>query len=92
MIVRFPDKRGAGTIDNQLVSFVDLAPTVLSLAGIAPKDYMQGQAFLGTFKAEQERKYIHAAADRFDEFTDAIRAVRDKRFKYIRNYRPQQPY
>ncbi len=92
LIVRFPDKRGAGSIDDQLVNFIDLAPTTLSLTGQAPKEYMQGQAFLGTFTAEKERQYVHAAADRFDGFTDAIRAVRDDRFKYIRNYRPEQPY
>ncbi|XOV94621.1 MAG: sulfatase [Bacteroidota bacterium] len=92
LIIRFPDKRQAGTLDEQLISFIDLAPTVLSLVGIAPKDYMQGQAFLGEYKAPEERSYIHGAADRFDEFTDAIRAVRDKQFKYIRNYRPEQPY
>ena len=53
---------------------------------------MQGQAFLGKYQAKEERQYIHAAADRFDEVTDAIRAVRDNQFKYIRNYRPEQGY
>lgn len=92
MIVRFPNKWKAGTVDEQLVSFVDFAPTLLSLTGSNPPEYLQGQAFLGEFKTEEERKYIHAAADRFDGYTDAIRAVRDKRFKYIRNYRPEQGY
>lgn len=92
MIIRFPGKWRAGSEDGQLVSFIDFAPTVMSLVGIEPPAYMQGQAFLGEFKAPQPRQYIHAAADRFDGFTDAIRAVRDQRFKYIRNYRPEQGY
>lgn len=92
MIVRFPDRRKAGSKDDQLVSFIDFAPTVFSLTGIGLPSYLQGQAFLGPNKASQERSYIHAAADRFDGFTDAIRAVRDQRFKYIRNYRPEQGY
>lgn len=92
MIIRFPNKMLAGTKDERLLSFVDFAPTLLSLTGTNPPEYMQGQAFLGEHKAEKERKYIHAAADRFDGFTDVIRAVRDKRFKYIRNYRPEQGY
>lgn len=92
MIVRFPNKMHAGTKDDQLVSFVDFAPTLLSLTGTNPPDYLQGSAFLGEYKAEKKRKYIHAAADRFDAFTDVIRAVRDERFKYIRNYRPKQGY
>lgn len=91
MIIRFPKKMQAGTKDNQLISFVDFAPTLLSLIGEAPKPYMQGQAFLGNYKVE-ERDYIHAAADRFDAETDVIRAVRDEQFKYIRNYRPEQGY
>ena len=91
MIIRFPDKKNAGTKDAQLLSFIDFAPTLLSLSNQKPATYLQGQSFLGKYKAN-ERKYIHAAADRFDGFTDAIRAVKDKQFKYIRNYRPQQGY
>jgi len=91
MIIRFPNGQYAGTTDNQLVSFIDFAPTLLSLTDEKSKEYMQGQAFLGKHKADK-RKYIHAAADRFDGFTDAIRAVRDNQYKYIRNYRPEQGY
>jgi len=91
MIIRFPNKLKEGTRDEQLISFVDFAPTLLSLVDEKPKAYMQGQPFLGKHKAE-ERKYIHGAADRFDGFTDAIRAVRDNQYKYIRNYRPEQGY
>ncbi|WP_020533717.1 sulfatase family protein [Flexithrix dorotheae] len=92
LIVRFPNKLKAGMEDEQLISFIDLAPTLLSLAGVEPPAYIHGSAFLGDHKAEKKRKYIHAAADRFDETTDVIRAVRDEQFKYIRNYRPEQPY
>tara|TARA_R110002049_G_scaffold211595_2_gene382549 strand:+ start:87 stop:1835 length:1749 start_codon:yes stop_codon:yes gene_type:complete len=92
MIIRFPKKLRAGTQDDQLVSFIDFAPTLLSLTGIEPPKHLQGHPFLGKYQAKKERHYIHAAADRFDEVTDAIRAVRDKQFKYIRNYRPEQGY
>ena len=92
LIIRFPESQQAGSLDDQLLSFVDLAPTVFSLAGIQLPAYLDGQAFLGAQKASAPRKYIHAAADRFDGFTDAKRAVRDQRFKYIRNYRPEQSY
>lgn len=92
LIVRFPGGQHAGTIDDQLVSFVDLAPTMFSVAGIPLPDYLEGQAFLGARRATQPRRYIHAAADRFDTETDTKRAVRDKRFKYIRNLRPERGY
>ena len=92
LIIRSPGEQNPGEKDQQLISFVDFAPTLLSLAGIKPPEYMQGQAFLGEHRSEIQRNYIHGAADRFDEVTDAIRAVRDNRFKYIRNYRPEQGY
>lgn len=92
MIIRFPNKKNAGQKDDQLISFVDFAPTFLSLIGQEPKKYMQGQAFLGSYKAKNKRTYIHAAADRFDEVTDGIRAVRDNQFKYIKNYFPDKGY
>ncbi len=91
LIVRFPDGRGAGTSTDRLVSFVDFAPTTFSLAGIEPPGYLEGTAFLGDFEGTP-RDYVYAAADRLDAQYDMIRAVRDKRFKYLRNFRPEQPY
>lgn len=91
MLIRFPNAKSAGTTDSQLISFVDMAPTVLSWAKIKIPDYMQGQAFSGGQKAKP-RKYIYAARDRMDECYDMVRAVGDGRFKYIKNYRPELPY
>jgi N-sulfoglucosamine sulfohydrolase len=91
MIIRWPDRRDAGSIADRLIAFVDLAPTVLSLAGVPVPDHVEGRPFLGR-QAEGERRYVFAAADRHDEALDRIRAVRDKRYKYIRNYRPELPY
>ena len=92
MIIRYPDGWRAGEIDDQLISFVDFKSTALSLAGIEPPEYVDGRAFVGEFQANEERQYIHAAADRFDRQYDTIRAVRDARFKYLRNYNPEQGY
>ncbi|HHC79259.1 MAG TPA: DUF229 domain-containing protein [Flavobacteriia bacterium] len=75
---------------DRMISFVDLAPTMLSLAGIKIPGYMQGKAFLGTQSAEP-RTYIYGSSDRFDGFTDRIRAVRNKQFLYLRNYFPELP-
>ena len=91
MIIRFPDGRYAGEINDQLISFIDLAPTVLSLTGIPIPGYMHGQAFLGN-QSGNEREYIFAAKDRMDPALDRARAVRDKRFKYILNYKPSKPF
>jgi uncharacterized sulfatase len=91
LIVRWPGHIEPGTTSDELVCFLDLAPTVLSLAGVPAPGKMQGQVILGPEKAPA-REYIFAARDRMDETYDMIRAVRDKRFKYIRNYRPELPY
>src|SRR6185369_8827595 len=90
LLVRWPGKIKPGTVREDLVSLIDFAPTVLSLAGLEVPDSMQGQDFLGS-GADTERKYVFAARDRIDEAYDRIRAVRDKRFKYIRNYHPEVP-
>ena len=92
MIIRYPNQWQAGTIDDQLISFIDFAPTLLSLCQIEPPNYIQGQAFAGKYKSKNNRKYIHAAADRFDESYDMKRAVRDKRFKYLKNFQPEKGY
>ena len=91
LLVRFSDGARASEVTNRLVSFVDFAPTMLSLLGMEAPPHMQGRAFLG--KHEQPRReYIHAARDRMDLAAETIRAVRNARFKYVRNYRPDLPY
>ncbi|NQT85583.1 HEAT repeat domain-containing protein, partial [bacterium] len=80
----------AGTASTDLVSFIDFAPTMLSLCNVPVPKHMQGQAFLGPQKAKP-RDYIYAARDRVDEAYDIIRAVRDKRYKYIRNFMHHLP-
>jgi arylsulfatase A-like enzyme len=97
LIVRFPQKyrhfaAGAqGTRTERLVSHVDFAPSVLSLAGVPVPEHMQGRAFLGP-QAAAPNDYIYLFRGRMDERYDLARAVRDKRFKYIRNYMPHRIY
>ena len=90
LVVTFPDGKGAGTRDDRLISAIDLGPTVLSLAGVKPRAYMQGRPFLGEYKND-EHPYIFAARDRIDSEYDRVRAVRDKDYKYIRNFYPELP-
>src|SRR5205823_8838266 len=84
-----PGKPGTTTV--RLVSFVDFAPTVLSLTGVPIPAHLQGQAFLGP-QATEPRQYVFGFRDRMDERYYMIRAVRDQRYKYIRNYMPHLPY
>jgi arylsulfatase A-like enzyme len=93
LIIRFPRdfQRLApappGQAVDRLVSFVDFAPTVLSLIGLPSPEYMQGQAFLGD-AAGRPRQHVFGARDRVDEVFEVSRSVRDARWLYIRNYLP----
>jgi N-sulfoglucosamine sulfohydrolase len=91
MIIRWPEAyrpKGVapGQIDQRLISFVDLAPTILSLAGVTPPKYLQGSDF--SSPELPQRNYIYASRDRIDEVPDRQRAVRGARFKYIRSWHP----
>ena len=91
MIVRWPEHLEPGSVSEELVSTIDLCPTLLSLAGLDIPRHIQGQAFLGE-RVAPPRQYIYASRDRHDESYDMVRAARDKRYKYIRNCYPEKPY
>jgi arylsulfatase A-like enzyme len=88
--LRSPDYKVGGASDR-LVSFVDFAPTVLSLASVKPPEWMQGRAFLGKFIAAPN-EFLHGFRGRMDERNDLVRSVTDGRFIYIRNYMPHLIY
>jgi len=97
MVVYVPEKYkhlvnspGGSTVKG-FVSFIDLAPTVLNLAGVGIPKGMDGKAFLGPDISKQEMNAhdeTYSYADRFDEKYDMVRAVRKGKYKYIRNYQP----
>ncbi|MEX2594548.1 MAG: sulfatase [Anditalea sp.] len=97
LIIHFPEMYQdlepvkAGNSTDRMVTFVDFAPTVLSLAGLSIPEYMQGQAFLGDQKAVP-REYAFAFRGRMDERIDMVRSVRDKKYRYVRNYMPHKIY
>lgn len=98
-IVYFPEKwrhlappeYEAGAVSDRLVGFIDMAPTVLSLAGIEPPAHMQGSAFAGEYIAPAA-DYLFAFRGRMDERPDMVRAVTDGRYVYARNYMPHRTY
>ncbi len=95
LIIHFPDKYKnlasgqCGSKTDRLVSFVDFAPTILGIVGLPVPEYMQGKAFLGPGAG---RDYVFGASSRVDEAYEMSRCVRDKRYKYIRNFMPHLPY
>lgn len=94
LMIRFPKKykhlapaAAGGTVDR-LVTFVDFAPTMLSLAGVKAPEAMQGLVFLGP-ETSPEPEFVYGFRDRVDEAFDFSRSVRGKRYLYIRNYLPR---
>lgn len=85
-----PDYR-PGAASTRLVSFMDLAPTVLSLAGIEPPSWMQGRAAMGPFAAPAPQ-YLFGLRGRMDERYDLVRSVTDGRYVYVRNFMPHRIY
>ena len=100
LIMHFPEKwkhlapRGyaAGTASDELVQFIDLAPTLLSIAGVQPPAYMQGRAICGKFPAQAANAFIHGFRGRMDERYDCTRSTTDGRFVYVRQFMPHLPY
>ncbi|BAX79315.1 sulfatase family protein [Labilibaculum antarcticum] len=97
-IVRIPEKfkhlfpeSNTGSKVDRIISFVDLAPTLLSILNIPIPDFMQGNAFMGEQKTE-DPQYAYMFRGRMDERYDMCRAVRDQKYRYIRNYMPYRSH
>lgn len=82
-----PKEYQVGGKSDRMVSFVDLAPTLLSLVGIQPPEWMQGHAFAGPHQAEPQ-PYLYGERGRMDERMDLVRSITDGRYVYLRNYYP----
>jgi len=95
LVVHVPEKfkefrtAKSGKTDDRLVNSVDFGPAVLTLAGIEVPEHMHGASFLGE---APERVYVYGARDRMGERYDIIRTVRDKQYRYVRNFEPLKPY
>ncbi len=81
----------AGAKSDRLISFVDLAPSMLSIAGIRPPEYYHGAAFMGSFQ-KPNPTYSFGYRGRMDERLDFCRTLMDGRFLYIRNYYTNLPH
>ena len=97
LIVYFPEKyrhlapAKPGSTEDRLVSFIDIGPSVLSLLGLKIPEHVQGVPFLGP-RSGDPREYLFGIRDRMDERYDMNRTVRDRRYKYHRNYFPTRPF
>lgn len=95
LMIRWPKSLGSpfapGSVRDELVSFIDLAPTVLSLAGVEIPAHLQGRVLVGAATAPPP-ELVFGARDRMDIEYDMMRSARDRQFLYIRNFSPELPY
>ena len=91
-IVHWPGHVGAGSRCNSLLSSVDIAPAFLELAGLSTPKVFEGSSFLPLLRNPQQgiREFVFAERN-WHDYEDRVRAVRNRRFKYIRNFRPEDP-
>ena len=90
LIIRWPGKTSSRKVNTSLVSMIDVSATILEMAGVEVPEWMDGQPLLG--QKVPERNCIFAGRDLIDEVMDPMRCVRTKKFKYIRNYNPENGY
>ena len=98
LLIHFPEKWKhlspfeAGSVTHENASFVDLAPTLLSLLAIEKPSQMQGRAILGPHREDPTKEnFVFLFADRFDEIYGMRRGITDGRWKYIRRFAPRSP-
>lgn len=98
LIVRNPYQPSAGTVSQALVSWVDLAPTILDFAGIdwrACKPPLHGRSLLGTLAEARPEGWDRVyASHTFHEVTMyyPMRVVRERRYKLIANLAHELPF
>ncbi|MBC7821935.1 MAG: sulfatase-like hydrolase/transferase [Planctomycetaceae bacterium] len=108
LIIRWPGKLKPGSVNNDLVCFLDFAPTMLRLAGVDVPSHLHGRVLppiengitavgsrpsaVGSRPSAVGREFVFGHRDRMDETYDLIRSARDTRFKYLRNYAPRRSY
>ena len=96
MIAWFPPKYRhlspweVGTVSDELISFEDLAPTMVSLSGGDVPEHQKGRIILGEGRSKPVDK-LFLSSDRSDNGIDMIRTVTNGRYIYSRNFMPFMP-
>jgi len=91
-IVRFPGRVKPASVTRSLVSSVDIAPTVLELAGVKAPPTFQGQSFAHVLKNSDAKAREYAYSEHnWHDYRAFERGIRSIRYTYIRNWLPELP-
>lgn len=86
LIMRPPGGIG-GRVARQLISSVDIAPTLLEVAGVSPPAGIQGRSFLPLLEGESWEPHEAVFSEKnYHDTYDPVRCVRTERYKYIRSF------
>ncbi len=90
-VIRWPKVIKAGTISNQLTHYTDVLPTFMDIAGGKVPENIDGKSFLSILKGNDVavNKYVYGVRTNQNILNSEIfpsRMIRDKRYKYIRNF------
>jgi len=88
LLMRWPGGLAGGRAFDEMLSNVDLFPTVLEIAGAEASTGIQGRSFGPLLRGEPHRPRACVFAGKNTTVSDAKRCLRTERWKYIRNYDP----
>lgn len=101
LAIAWPRGFAGGRVSDDLVGFVDLAPTFLEAAGVPIPPQMHGRSLLPLLRSgrsgriEPQRRFVLAgrerhSSSRWNNLSYPIRCLRTDRFLLIRNFRPNR--
>lgn len=91
-ILHWPNEIKTATVSSALISAIDLAPTILDLAGISPLEQFQGRSFQPIIADPSATFRTFAFAEQnWHDYEAHQRMVRHRDFLYILNSRTEQP-
>jgi uncharacterized sulfatase len=92
LLIRWPGRIAKGSVYDDPVALMDLAPTMLAMCDLAVPGHMHGDVLLGRDGTPRDRSsdYVVSARDRMGEQEDTSRSIRDRRFRYTRHLHPDR--
>jgi arylsulfatase A-like enzyme len=86
LIIRWPHGIEGGKTYSELISNIDLLPSLLDMADVSVPEDIQGRSFLNLLRGRDYIPNVWIFAEKNTSPGDIKRCIRTRRYKYIRNY------